>query len=182
MLWIDNFSRIYGNRFVREHREAYENCLWTVIAKHVIDGDMNMVFDDEIRAIPALPNNCIFEGLSNFFGNLAEFDYEYTVRECVSVNYDIVYCPPGVPLDRCKEFKDFQFNVRVHAASNWKSSIKYSFEPVDIWRENVGSNIGLMRVVLKLLDAQKIHGQLHHYCWILSDINIFNRLLKVIIF
>lgn len=178
-IWLDNFSRNYGNRYLRNAISPFASCQWSVVGKHVIGQTLQKLHNEDGIYMSALPQD-LYENaalVTSSFKSIC-IDDEFTSTDSFVVRYGLHCCPPGIPKEKMGDHKEVQ---RTFSVSN--SSIKdrsYTFCPLSIEPENVGSNLGLLQMIGKIHKDQQ-RAKVGTWCWILSDINIFNRILKVFV-
>lgn len=172
-MWIDNFSRNYGNRYLRNAVSAYQNCQWTVIAKHVLGLKLPKVHDETGELIPCLPQD-LFQELDLLIATFAEIvvEEEYMSPESFVVRHRLYSCPPGVPEYRKDEFPELRTAFQMLPTPSNRTQ---TFVPLRVSDHNISSNVGLLQILTSLIELHNAENWL----WVLCDINIFKRILKV---
>lgn len=174
-MWIDNFSRIYGNKFVREFRGPFDKCLWTVSGMHSMSLDLRFRYDENIHVLSCIPGENLFAQKVDLLAEFNEFDLGCSSGDCLPFTLDEVHYPPGIPNMHCTKYASADADFGVHT----RELSRVSFVPIGISEDNCGSNLGLLNVIISSLMNNIVDGELQNYTWILCDINIFNRVLKV---
>jgi hypothetical protein len=158
--WLDNFSKFLPRILPAANLDLFKSCLWTVVGcrpLNLMTTPLTLVLD-----VPAMPSSFLSV---NFVERIKEaFKAAETSSEkrySGSVTKDMT----RVPLEESKPH-----NQRaVHQAR---------FIPLDLQNVNIGSNIRLVKIMEDLRVNEQVHPS---SCYELysTDINIFNRMLKV---
>ena len=176
-IWIDNFSKIMGCRIPSIDVGAWRNCLWTGIAVRKYNGtepvSMELMQTEEGQVIAAMPNDP-FEYVARLTtlwkANRAKGSY---FAQSFAHKWNINNAPVKPVLHRVVD-------QRHHATLSGTNSRLLTLHPREIVAENIGSNIGLGRIMRTVYEDNKQHnGECKKYIAINADINIFERVMKV---
>ena len=161
--WIDNYSKIYGDRLYRGTSQAYKSHLWTAVGYRPLT--LTNVSAETVAQIerPLPPSLFMYKdtilSLVNSLGESGKLEDFHCQR------LQLFTLPIGPDPRLSPEAQDF-WRTR-------KDTSMKTFSPGHIWPLNCGSNSGLMEIVNeKLLEIRT--------AWFVVDVNIFNRLLKVV--
>lgn len=164
---------------MREHRGPFDACLWTVVSKTLVPESLDPFLDDDMAPYPALPLDVL--GLADAVVSKLEFLTDNITSIMCNTSHHKLYCyPPGIPKDRLEEFPDAHNYMKIN--SRKFEGYQSAFVPIGISVHNVGSNVGLVEMFAELIGAllyDEDHVGKLKTCWVLSDLNIFNRLFKV---
>lgn len=188
-IWIDNFCKKFKHRRQTLAYDSYQQTLWTVWGYKIScdqSTDFNFQLADDGSVIPICPDTWISQEHSGairlmmrMVAEKAKGDYIMNAVDgndgwalCIGIN--------NVPL----KFVDAQnpvYNPQYHDdwircnTADGEDGLTF-FRPLGITKDNIGSNVGFFKAMQTLLDRHKNDGR---YYIILSDINIFDRIVKV---
>jgi hypothetical protein len=178
VVWIDNFSKMYRKQMASIERSVLADALWTGVAarKFTLDGVSTNVMHARGFVVPAMPDD-ILRDLNEMFqlmtlftteeGNMPMlFDQSLMTRWGVNT----------VPVTPMRD----KLPPQVLASMLRTPGRLDSFYPKGLIKVNVGSNIGLCRVMLEVLQSYG-HDQETpplKYLTMTVDCNIFDRIIK----
>ena len=174
MQWIDNFSKTYRSTMPSMERGTYSSCLWTGIANRKYTGrldiSMEYKFTQGGQLITAMPpdlwqNESKFLDLYKTMDDAPEDYLQYSL--CQSWNISNV--PPKPKID---EIKYPRLSVNSKKCRRLDNMI-----PERLSRYNMASNEDTLLLVREILE--ETNTRVKRYRVILSDINIFDKLIKV---
>jgi hypothetical protein len=175
ILWLDNFTRFLPRRVFTLSSDSYTACAWTVgmvreppsalqatLAAPPVGVDLFLppdlyIYKDELCRL--ISDQCRAASL---------YETSYATL------FDLHAVPPGFPksADASEKMKLFFPAVEHRVAS------LDAWSPLGMEGSNIGSNTGLLSVLLRW--TPELFDDAHAKpTWLLSDINIFNRLCKV---
>lgn len=162
--WIDNYSKIYGDRFFTGDERPYSLPLWTAYAIRPIPSVSEEMLS---RCADALPDHP-FSHLKDLIDLMSELDHieidAIKPHRCVAIKmYNI---PPGPGI-----------SDSIESISFWKhrkDTTMKTLLPWKIQKDNVASNDVLLGILKNELEPSAARPK-----WILADINIFSRALRV---
>lgn len=177
-IWIDNFSKVHGAKIPSIDIGAWRNCLWTGTAIRKYTGDrvidMSVQLDGAGEVVPAMPDD--------LFANEADFNAVFDRCVLDTTYYDTslttLYRVNSVPLkpDACRVD-----NHNYRRALQGDTDRLRSMYPKEIAAVNIGSNLGLARIMRAHYDEnnQGPGNRCTKYSALNVDENIFMRVLKV---
>ena len=172
---MDNFSKSYTTRVPSENVGPFRQCLWSVSALRPSPVDFAIQKTDENETISAMPNE-LYVGADDLYDLLGKYDAEppFTYNTCFSTKNQLYTIPPGPPRTNMMTPKSAKF---------WKNAADTSFKtfnPRGIHEPNMGSQVGMIEVLMGWWRARNAtKAGRGKYGMIVSDINVFDRLLKV---
>ena len=176
-IWIDNFSKIMGCRIPSVDKGAWRNCLWTGVALREYKGSQPVSMDlmtDGDGSIPAMPDDpfAMHDKLLKLW-KVNRVKERYWPEPFVK-KWKIDNAPIKPVLHRVNDAKH-------HATLKGSNSRLLGLYPKHIIAENIGSNIGLGRIMRGIYEDNKQdkEGQCTKYTSLNADINIFDRIIKV---
>lgn len=176
--WIDNFSKIYFSKVPNVQQGTFKDALWTGIANKKYTGpndiDLAVVRDDNNNVIHGMPSHyALWENLGALYSEFKETDgegMEYLQHSWVEkLDVDNVPLRPEVSKSRYP---------RLHASLLKSVSSLDHMIPEKLKKDNIGSNIGLFKVLRSILDDVE-GARVKRYRVVLSDIDIYWRIMKV---
>ena len=175
VLWLDNFSKFYTTRLPKATSGPFRQCLWSVSAIRPVDIDLSVVYNEDDEIYPAMPPD-LYANMDELLELLKKSDGVSPLLYDSSVwNFDLFTIPPGPPAkkDQTDLTKEFWDDV---PSPGLKTYIPRGIRP-----DNVGSNHEMLACIEDWMDEKNstVTG-LTNYGILLSDINIYDRLLKVI--
>lgn len=184
-IWVDNFSKIYGHQIPSMHQGQYTNGNWTGVAIQKYAGSANVSMKCMFKRnqlIPAMPSRLLLRGkdvrqlLEVVESTMTDGNY---LKSSLCERLDIRNLPLKPVVDRI-------LNPEQHERLQKSNDGAVNLYPVEINQFNIGSNRGMLQVILKLAQdygSQDDHKYTDHedmtYAYVNSDVNIFYRCLKV---
>ena len=175
-LWYDNFSKIHRIHNPNVGQGVYHSCLWTGVAINVYRGpevNMTVKYRDDGSVLPVMPDD-IFEERTTveqsitYITQQGMFYYDHSLVKKYNVNN--VPLKPNIP-------DDDPLSVGMRTGSN---SMEYS-APLHMLHDNIGSNIGLIKILRRYYEERGMHNdQCTQYHCLNVDENIFWRTIKVV--
>lgn len=177
-IWIDNFSKIHGCKIPTIDAGAWRNCLWTGTALRKYTGtvpvDVSIQRDAAGQVIPAMPDD-LFANEAAFNSIFDRYAMQTDYWETSFVQEFKVTCVPLKP-------DAHKVNNRKHRrALQADSDTLHSMYPKEIAAVNIGSNLGLGKIIRVHYDDRKQGpgDRCQAYSALNVDENIFMRVLKV---
>lgn len=191
-IWVDNFSKIYNQRFPSADRFAYRDCLWAAMAFRQYHGptiDMKFAQDLFDADRPAMPDdlfNTTFKStLWAMFRNEDQNGVDYLERSlCKRFNIRTI------PI---KIVPDAQQEPNLAAKLLSSPDGLTSFFPYGLIQHNIGSNEGLLRILNQLYhgtftqvgepagaNQAQDATRLRKYRLLFVDMNIQIRIMQVL--
>jgi hypothetical protein len=180
-VWIDNFSKLMSLNVPTLREGAWQDCAWTgrALRKYPYnDVNMDILLDKNGKMIPCMPDDPF-----KFVDNFKRWFVKYAMKAGRKNAYDESL---AVTMDvRCVPLKPSVDNLTKaqHVKSIEDGCDKLdSMFPTNLIKQNIGSNIGLVRIMRSHLEDK---GQDRHpptcskYTAFNVDCNIFDRMLKV---
>jgi hypothetical protein len=180
--WLDNFSHTWANGLAcTKLDQAYHECLWTGVGLHVYEpsNGTGIIKSIKIRPnqpatddLPSFCNASVVKDLLVRMHGLVEDDFGRGHLICQRYHQNLV------PIKLVKDermSKDELLTCDQRARDSLDD-----FQPLDMLEINIGSNVGLMRVLLKTipgLHPDEPDCATHEI--INSDCNIYVRIAKV---
>jgi hypothetical protein len=178
--WVDNFSKAIGRQLPNIEIGTWADCLWSGVALKKYTGlsniTMDLLHDVNGDIVPAMPrqltdNGAVETAMQLFTSNTITLEYYAT-------SMVTQFSVQNVPL------KPLWFNV---TNPKWKAFLKSEADllsnmyPQSLLALNIGSNLGLARIMRNhyVSEGQDVEGKCLRYTAFNSDIDIFNRILKV---
>jgi len=150
VMWIDNYSKIYGNRASKIEKLMYSACLWTAVGVRPLDMGSCKRFP---KAAP-LPKD-IFVLKARIFSLVDECRFVPWAKSAL-YKHHLHTVPPGpTPYP---SVPDAYWSGRADTSME-------TFTPYSIWPENVGSNVSLRTILTRRLRSM-------NESWILADVNL----------
>jgi hypothetical protein len=176
--WLDNFSKPVAVGVGSIDKGVWRDCLWTGRALKRYSGtepvDMNFLKVDGV-VVPAMPDD-LMDYMDDLGVLMKSIEGEtplsyYANSEVVKWDVNLVPLKPVVTK---------QQDQQLHDLLKAKKDGMVDFFPDEIFKVNVGSNLGLVSLVRKQYDERKMKSdEVKTYTTMLCDINIFDRVLKV---
>jgi hypothetical protein len=179
-VWLDNFSKTRGMQMPSIDAGTWADCLWTGRALREHKGGvltMDVLFDDDDEIIPAMPEDplAFMPKFVKLFKKacVTTADMYRHASSCV-VRMDV----RNVPL---KPLPAMVGSPRHQAALTDGHDNLNSMVPDCLLKINIGSNIGLARILRDHYEAeeQHINRGCNRYTAFNMDCNIFDRTFKV---
>ena len=176
--WIDNFSKVYLSKVPRVSRGTFKDSLWTGIANKKYTGndniDLSVIRDENKQIIHAMPSQLeLWDNLDVFYSEMKKTDregMEYFRHSWVKkLDVDNVPLRPTVNERRYPE---------LHSSLLKSVSSMDHMIPEKLLKDNIGSNIGLLKVLRSIVDEVDT-ARVKRYRVLLSDIDIYWRIMKV---
>ena len=174
--WLDNYSHIYHKTVTKVSQADYRSQMWTAEARclfmnsnHNIDSTVKHL---DGKVVPIMPADMFsYDDLSMAMklASAATLRFSYERASCVVWN--IKTTPPKPDLRKLSE------QQRQDALT--QSQFMLRFVPVALLDYNIGSNAGLSRCMREFYDKVTTPPQDQNYHVLLSDVAIFERVLKV---
>jgi hypothetical protein len=181
VLWIDNFCKLYRTRMINLGKDTLQKLLWTGIAlkrfafpEQVSDAVMRDASGVIIPACAANPFIYIPQLLEllKMMTQDAKGGYLQVLSKSLMLQWDA----RTVPLQPVVERMHPNLRPAVLAANDRMSH----FYPLGLSRENIGSNVGLSKIMRKLYIERQMNEVLcARYTTFSVDVNIYDRILKV---
>jgi hypothetical protein len=176
--WMDNFSKTMATGIGSVAKGVWSDCLWAGKAYKLYTGKRKVTmevitYNDQI--VPAMPDDFGEQvwALKKLVKTLEEEPMDYLADSMVK-KYNVT----AIPL---KPNVTKQEDPKFHAFLQKSKDGMADFYPDDIIKHNIGSNDGLLKILRMEYDAKKMkNDDLKRYTVLLCDINIFQRVLKVI--
>ena len=178
VVWLDNFSKIYGRQMPNIDIGAWADCLWTGEAFRAYTGTVPVsmsIMYNEGDIVPAMPDD-LFDKESEFKacweGALADLTYR-AKSKLVKWSIRTVPIKPDATLAVEK--------IRWRNALKSDCSSLKTLYPHRIIRKNIGSNKGLAEIMRDhyTSNGQDVEGKCDKYSAFIVDENIYMRILKV---
>jgi hypothetical protein len=189
--WIDNFSHIYKNAVQHLLAGAYSSCQWTgtglhrTMASALSDFSVAVVLCEDGTISHAMPDMIFtedqYDDIMKKMEEVMELDTEMFEK---SHSRDIRTVPLLVgPAFWTEDGGNVDYEVlnAVKTAGNFTDR----FVPAAVDPINIGSNAGVCRVARAWIDAERprrangTREDAKKYSFVMADVNIFHRLLKV---
>ena len=174
--WLDNYSHIYHKTVTKVSQADYRSQMWTAEARCLfMNSNHNIDFTVKHldgKVVPIMPADMFsYDDLSMAMklASAATLRFSYERASCVVWN--IKTTPPKPDLRKLSE------QQRQHALT--QSQFMLRFVPVALLDYNIGSNAGLSRCMREFYDKVTTPPQDQNYHVLLSDVAIFERVLKV---
>lgn len=164
ILWIDNYSKILGDRYFSGDGRPYSIPLWTAYAVRPLSVNSANTLETLTDALPPKPF-MLFPNIIDYMKDIDLLQVEdYQPHTCVKIGMYSVPPGPGLrdTLEGIKFWKDRK-DVSMRTLIPWK-----------IESQNCASN----DVLLKIL-KEEISVADNKPTWLLMDINLFSRSLRV---
>jgi hypothetical protein len=175
--WFDNFSKVYGAQIPSIDIGSWRNCLWTGVALKQYTGEdpisVAVMKNAAGEVIPAMPDDP-FE----YADQLKELVEEHTPRADYRTHSLVFrWNVTSVPL---KPVPSQVENRKWRRALLNSGQVSQLF-PKELIAENIGSNLGLARIMKEHYNEHKQNTEhdCTKYSVLLADVNIFDRVLKV---
>jgi hypothetical protein len=179
-IWLDNFSKIRALQIPSLEVGSWQNCAWTGKALRRCpnpDITMDLVLDDAGQVIPAMPANpfarteqlvTLFKKITQTEGCMHVYDKSMVFNAKIRT----------VPLKPKAKYMQSEKHRRAIIEGSDKLCTMY---PVGIISDNIGSNVGLLRILRMHFEEQNQHlpNGAAVYQALNVDTNIFDRTLKV---
>ena len=174
-LWYDNFSKIYRIHKPTVGKGVYHSCMWTGVALNLYDGDpvdVSVKHHRDGSVIPAMPDDLFVElyTVTQTIQYIHEQGMFYYDNSLV-VKYDVRTIPlkPTLPHD------DPLAPGMERGSNNMSSTVPYM-----MLKDNIGSNLGLMKIMRTFYEERQMDtGECSDYHTLNVDENIFWRTIKV---
>ena len=174
-IWYDNFSKIYGTKTPTFKTGAWTDCLWTGVAIHRYVGPTlsNNLHTRGGAIVPAMPESLSANMGSILLAMQSAMNFQGEYHDISLVTTMDVQCVPLKPTGG-----DVQLQQQLDESRDGLTNLL----PHDLITENIGSNIGLMKILRQFHDDRQMHipGRCRRYYVLNVDINIYTRTLKVI--
>lgn len=197
-IWMDNFSKMYNQRFPGVDRDGWRNCLWAGVAFKRYQGltpiCTEVKYDLSNRLRPAMPDALFDDDVCAVVWNLfqeVDKEGEAYLEKSLCRKYDVRTIPLKIYPD--KEREPELYNRVLLSPDGLRG-----FLPQQIIAENIGSNIGLIRILKTVLkehpipppqgnvdqdglcpDVADVNGRKAQYRFIKVDMGIYHRIMKV---
>lgn len=185
--WWDNFNRGYATGAHSLAKGTYRSVNWTVQAKQLANGLPSS------PVVPPMTLNTNIRGTSTAI--VTRMAHQLTiadspikkVSELMRKEQQYGYTRYDTALCTSMQVNNVPPKPRVDKApAAWSDTLMSNsgglshFIPVHVREENIGSNIGLLRLIRDVYDANTIKPR-KHYFTLVADVNIFMRVQKVTI-
>ncbi len=176
--WVDNFSKNYASNLQSIAQGSYQGCLWTgeaIMSTGTILGAPPLVND--LTTAVAVPGNLFNDRvlargahtLRVAMKTMTTFE-----RNSICTQFNVNNLPPLPVIG--PDHHDSDLKERI---SNGSRGLQH-FMPVALHSDNIGSNDGLMMFMRRTYDtAMGEHITQRRVRFILADVNIFKRMMKV---
>ena len=181
IVWIDNFSKLYLARMIEMEKHHLQKLLWSGIAvkRFVFPDEVSdaVMHDDTGFVIPAVaadPFKYLLR-LSLLLSSMTQ-DHEGEPLKLLDGSLMRKWSAQSVPLlpDVTKMHSSLRDAV---LAGNDRMG---NFFPLGLSKENVGSNVGLSKIMRKFyIDRKMNEPACARYSTFSMDVNIYDRVLKV---
>lgn len=162
-------------------REAWSNCLWTGVAlikfqpRDGVTIDTTLRIDDDGDVFPAMPDDIMStlpDCARKFERVLRSRHLKYATSLCTIMGVTSNPIKPHVG----------EANPEVQDYLDLSSDGLGNFYPDKLLKLNIGSNLGLLRVLREFYENRLLHvdGIETDYHFITCDVNIYTRTLRVI--
>jgi hypothetical protein len=180
-IWLDNFSKIRALQIPTLDLGSWQNCAWTGKAIRKCpnsDIAMDLMLDPDGMVIPAMPPRpfLLTESLVSCFIKYTQTEQCMFVYEKSLVLNAKIRTVPLKP--KSKHMHDEKHKKALDEGSD-KLCTMY---PIGIIADNIGSNIGLLRILRLHFEEHDQHlpaDGAEVYQALNVDTNIFDRILKV---
>lgn len=177
MLWIDNFSKTYTRKVpsLSNADSVYHDCLWTGVAMRKVDLEdqhlnLEVQYDQQGQLIPAMPEAITNEErIAKIMAWIQYVDEEGMELYDQCCSKDILTIPLTPDKEDAMNIQDYRESIDGMA----------NLYPVELIEKNIGSNVGLLSIINEMLNEMDTHRPAR-YVIVLCDINIFERILRVI--
>lgn len=178
VIWLDNFSKIYGRQVPSINLGAWADCLWTGVALRQYTGKVPVSMNVQLKegtVVPAMPTN-LFDKEDEFQAcwDSALADLTYRSKSKL-VKWVIRTVPIKPDVSKAIEKKRWR-----RALQSDEACLKRLY-PKCIIRTNIGSNLGLAQIIRDhyTSNGQDAEGKCDKYSAFIVDENIYMRLIKV---
>jgi hypothetical protein len=179
--WIDNFTKNYNRKKPDLTVGSYSACLWTGIANRIYTGDtlidLGVKYALDFSIVPVMPPtlDVFWEQLPVFTEQMAVIDREgmYYARRSFVDRFKVNNVPLSPHVDE-------KTNPTVHKMLAKKVDSIDKLVPERLMPDNIGSNLGLIKVMRSII-TELMAARAKKYRVIMSDVAIFNPILKVIV-
>ena len=174
VIWIDNFSKTLARSVPTMKAGAWTGMLWTGVGVKPCHDDCQV--DMSIRQtpagdVPAMPTDMFHDLTAYIAWVTSQFTENGLHDESLCHTFGVKRVPPKIKTTKLP-------GRRVRVRLTKSTDGLHRLVPLNILQHNIGSNEGLMKVVRAMMD---IHAEDPSYFFIINaDINIYDRLLKVI--
>lgn len=188
MIWIDNYDSMFRTRFANIAKEAFRDNHWTGVAvrQHAGSVNMNVVRNDNGEIIPAMPDDplvyadralaLVLSGSTGPAGGAGVILNK--VPELLSTSLLMTWGVDRIPLRPSATNPKVPQRYR-DAITRAPDSLA-NFYAVGLMPENIGSNLGLARVLRGFYDDHHLGADKgERYFSFTMDMNIHKRTLRV---
>lgn len=181
--WWDNFNRAYAVNMQSDIKDAHMLCNWTGKAMRIPDASINTstISLKLVQDRPGFPHESIFADkfwkMAALTKRLAALTTPAAISKFETTNWAIVHIINRIPVkalvDKCK------FPITHRRSDEGRTGLK-NFFPTEMCSDNIGSNLGLFALLKTEFDEHRARADADKvYRVIISDCNIFNRIVKV---
>ena len=188
VMWIDNYDSMFRTRIANIRENSYRDCHWTGVAvrKHLGNVDVSVVRDHNNGIVPAMPPDpLVFAGRvveMVLIGSIGRLTGDgRTVREVpdlYSTSLMVTWGVDRVPLK--PSIRNPNVPQRYRDAIQRAPDSLGNFYALGMIGENIGSNLGLARVMRQFYDSNELGNDSSTRYYAMSmDMNIHKRTLRV---
>ena len=188
VMWIDNYDSMFRTRIANIKQNSYRDCHWTGVAvrKHLGNVDVSVVRDHNNGIVPAMPPDpLVFAGRvveMVLIGSIGRLTGDgRTVREVpdlYSTSLMVTWGVDRVPLK--PSIRNPNVPQRYRDAIRRAPDSLGNFYALGMIGENIGSNLGLARVMRQFYDSNELGNDTSTRYYAMSmDKNIHKRKLRV---
>jgi hypothetical protein len=171
--WLDNYSHTFHRSVPRVSKKDYKEMLWAVEARFLslVHVDFSLVHNNN-QVLPIMPPN-LFDRDTVTAVIERVFESRFATQDDWKCNeWNITTSPPHLRAS-CLRPEQIQ---QIRDGSQFRTR----FSPVALHPLNIASNEGLAKILKKFYDDSVVSSSgCHQYHVVVSDVNIFQRALRV---
>jgi hypothetical protein len=182
-IWWDNFNRAFAVNMQSVIKDAHALCNWTGMAMRIPDAslDTSGISLQLVPDQPAFPSENIFADefwkLAGLTWRLKQATTPAGISKFEAGNWTVIHNVNRIPVKALVDKRRFP---ETHKRSDEGRTGLKNFFPTEMSSENIGSNLGLLALLKTEMDAHLARADADKvYRVIISDCNIFNRIVKV---